>query len=29
MKINNKYEILTPNGFEDFDGVAKIKKENN
>jgi len=27
MKINNKYEILTPNGFEDFDGVQKLKKK--
>jgi sRNA-binding regulator protein Hfq len=27
MKINNRYEILTPNGFEDFDGVQKLKKK--
>jgi intein/homing endonuclease len=26
MKINTKYEILTPNGFEDFDGIQKLKK---
>lgn len=27
MKINRKYEILTPNGFEDFDGVQKLRKK--
>ena len=27
MKNNTKYEILTPNGFESFDGVRKIKKK--
>lgn len=27
MKINNKYEILTPNGFEDFEGIQKLKKK--
>ena len=26
MKLNTKYEILTPNGFEHFDGINKIKK---
>lgn len=24
---NNTYQILTPNGFEDFDGIQKIKKQ--
>lgn len=27
MKINNRYEILTPNGFENFDGVQKLRKK--
>lgn len=26
MKINNRYEILTPDGFVDFDGIQKLKK---
>ncbi|MBC8388813.1 MAG: hypothetical protein H8E13_12285 [Actinobacteria bacterium] len=26
MKINNKYKILTPTGFEKFDGIKKVKK---
>jgi hypothetical protein len=27
MKINNKYDILTPNGFEHFDGIQKLRKK--
>ena len=27
MKYNSKYEILTPNGFEDFYGVQKLKNK--
>jgi len=27
MHINNKYEILTPNGFETFDGIQLNEKE--
>jgi hypothetical protein len=27
MQINTKYEILTPNGFESFDGIKKTKKK--
>lgn len=27
MKINTKYDILTPNGFEHFDGMQKLKKK--
>lgn len=27
MKINTKYEILTPNGFEEFTGIQKLKKK--
>lgn len=26
LKINNRYEILTPDGFVDFDGIQKLKK---
>jgi hypothetical protein len=25
--LNNKYQILTPNGFENFDGIQKLKKK--
>jgi hypothetical protein len=27
MKINTKYDILTPNGFEHFDGIQKLRKK--
>jgi len=27
MKINNRYQILTPNGYEDFDGIQKVKRD--
>jgi len=27
FKSNTKYEILTPNGFENFDGIQKLKKK--
>lgn len=27
MKFNNKYDILTTNGFESFDGIQKVRKK--
>jgi hypothetical protein len=27
MKVNNKYKILTPDGFEQFSGITKLQKE--
>ena len=27
LKLNNKYEILTPNGFKSFRGIQKLQKK--